>query len=110
MALLSAILQRCVHSQRQFFTHARHSSNGFNAGDLDGAHAAKTGNQRFSTLGADTCDVVQTRPDARFLAPVTVTRQGEAVGFIADFLNEMQARIIRIQVQGFAFFRKDQRF
>src|SRR5688572_32259045 len=55
--------------------------------------------QRLAALRADARDLVEERGRARFAAPCPVSDHRKAVCFVADRLNEMQARMRRCELQ-----------
>src|SRR5688572_14483453 len=75
---------------------------------LHPAQAAEVLDQRLAALRADARDLVQHRGGARLAAARTVAEHREAVGLVADLLDEMQAGVRRRQLQGARLGLEDQ--
>lgn len=66
--------------------------------------------QRTAARRADAGDILQRRMHARLLAQIAVMGDAEAVGFIADALNEMQRRRLAVEQNALFLIRQEDFF
>ena len=83
-------MQRCVDFLGEFPADPWNGGKLVNPGTRNALQAAKTGNQAFATLRPDAANVFESRRVRRLAAPGAVAGDGETMGLVADFLDQMQ--------------------
>ena len=103
-------MQMLVNGLRQCFADAFDLFQIFFTGGNDAAQAAEAGKQGLAAFAAYAGDVAEGRGNAGFVAFFAVAGDGEAVGFVAHGLQEVQGRAVGRQAEGFAGEREDEFF
>ena len=101
-------MQMLVNGLRQCLADAFDLFQIFFAGGDDAAQAAEAGKQGLAAFAAYAGDVAEGRGNAGFVAFFAVAGDGEAVGFVAHGLQEVQGRAVGRQAEGFAGEREDE--
>lgn len=73
----------------------------------DSGHAAETREKLARAGGADARDVFEFGVQRAFRAALSVEADGEAMGFVADLLHQMQDRRVVIEAHGLVLLSQD---
>src|SRR5689334_23625354 len=79
----------------------RNSRDVFHTRGLHALHAAEMLEQRLAARGADAADLLQRRRRPRLAAPRAMALDREAMRFVANLLQQVQARMVGRKVEHF---------
>src|SRR5208282_217951 len=94
-------LEELLQFQRGFSAESRHGGNGFEGGQAEALDGAEFAQERRLALLADAGEFIQDALGEFLESKLGVVGVGEAVGFVAHTLEELERAGIRAETEGF---------